>query len=87
MKYHLRFFIDDADCCENIHVFEYSNTSNMLIPRIGEHVWLPPVNDDNDDDFFDVRYRVFDVEYGTYNNDNFKIVDVFVTKDRKEEEC
>ena len=85
MKYQLRFFIDDAECCEDDHVFEYKNPSNMLIPRIGEHVWLPPV-DDNEDEFFDVRYRVFDVEYGTYNDSNLKIVDVFVTKDKEKED-
>lgn len=86
MKYQLRFFIDDADCCEDDHVFEYKNTSNMLIPRIGEHVWLPPVDDDNNDDFFNVRYRVFDVEYSAHSDSDLKFVDVFVTKDKKEED-
>lgn len=81
MKYQLRFFIDDACCAIPEHVFDYTHAARMLVPRIGEHVWLY----DEDDEFGATRYRVFDVEYNCYEDNELGFVDVWVTRDELDE--
>ena len=40
MEYTLRFFLDGAECTDKEHTFKYTHAARMLVPRIGEHVWL-----------------------------------------------
>ena len=42
MEFLLRYFIDGNECCEG-HKWSYTHAARMIIPRIGEHVWV----DDN----------------------------------------
>ena len=45
------------------------NDAELVIPRIGEAVWLPPeVSDPNDPWDDGHKFRVLDVEYPYYNN-------------------
>ena len=39
MEYYLRFFIDGNEYCEG-HKWSYTHAARMIIPRIGEHVWV-----------------------------------------------
>lgn len=39
MEFLLRYFVDDnADCTG--HVWTYTDAAHMIIPRIGERVWI-----------------------------------------------
>ena len=42
MEFRLRYFIDGNMYCEG-HEWSYTHAARMIIPRIGEHVWV----DDN----------------------------------------
>ena len=42
MEFLLRYFIDGNEGCEG-HVWAYTHAARMIIPRIGERVWV----DDN----------------------------------------
>ena len=42
MEFRLRYFIDGNVYCEG-HEWSYTHAARMIIPRIGEHVWV----DDN----------------------------------------
>lgn len=39
-RYSLRYFIDGATSCEPEHTFDYTHAARMIIPHIGERVWL-----------------------------------------------
>ena len=39
MEFLLRYFIDDNTDCEG-HVWTYTHAAHMIIPRIGERVWV-----------------------------------------------
>ena len=39
MEFLLRYFIDGNEYCEG-HEWPYTHTARMIIPRIGERVWL-----------------------------------------------
>lgn len=39
-RYSLRYFIDGATSCKSEHTFDYTHAARMIIPRIGERVWL-----------------------------------------------
>ena len=39
MEFLLRYFIDGNVCCEG-HEWTYTHAARMIIPRIGERVWL-----------------------------------------------
>lgn len=44
------------------------NAAELVIPRVGEAVWLPPDGSDSNDPLDDVhKFRVLDVEYPYYN--------------------
>lgn len=44
------------------------NSAELVIPRIGEAVWLPPEDPDPNDPWDDDhKFRVLDVEYPYYN--------------------
>ena len=45
------------------------NAAELVIPRIGEAVWLPPDGSDSNDPWDDChKFRVLDVEYPYYND-------------------
>ena len=45
------------------------NSAELVIPRIGEAVWLPPEVSDPNDPWDDChKFRVLDVEYPYYND-------------------
>ena len=39
MEFLLRYFIDGNEYCEG-HKWSYDNAAHMIIPRIGERVWV-----------------------------------------------
>lgn len=39
MEFLLRYFIDGNEFCEG-HKWSYTHAARMIIPRIGEHVWV-----------------------------------------------
>ena len=39
MEFLLRYFIDGNEFCEG-HTWSYSHAARMIIPRIGERVWV-----------------------------------------------
>lgn len=79
MKYWLRFFISNNQCCKPEHQFEYSHAAKMIVPRVDEHVWLPT------EDGLGTRYLVCDVEYDLFDTDTFGFVDVYVVRDDVED--
>lgn len=80
MEYTLRFFLDGAECTDKEHTFKYTHSAKMLVPRIGEHVWL------STEDGLGARYLVRKVEYDLYDTDVFGFVDVYVVRDDEVEE-
>lgn len=45
------------------------NSAELIVPRIGEAVWLPPDGSDSNDPWDDGhKFRVLDVEYPYYND-------------------
>ena len=80
MKYYLRFFIGYSNCCKTEHQFEYTHEARILVPRIGEHVWLPT------EDGLKARYLVRKVEYDLYDSDVPGFIDVYVIRDNEIEE-
>lgn len=80
MKYYLRFFIDGSECTDKDHTFKYTHAARMLVPHIGEHVWL--YSDEQGDYNRVARYRVMEVEYDIYlHGDDIGFVDIHVVRD------
>ena len=62
----LRFFTNEY---EPAFFQKEINAAELVIPRIGEAVWLPPEGSDFNDPWADGhKFRVLDVEYPYYNN-------------------
>lgn len=79
MEYTLRFFIDGSEFATKYHTFKYTHAARMLVPRIGEHVWL---YSDKKGDYGAARFRVERVEYDTYLHDeDIGFVDIHVVRD------
>ena len=79
MEYTLRFFLDGAECTDKEHIFKYTHAARMLVPRIGEHVWL---YSDKKGDYGVARFRVERVEYDTYlHGEEIGLVDIHVVRD------
>lgn len=79
MEYTLRFFLDGAECTDKEHTFKYTHAARMLVPCIGEHVWL---YSDKKGDYGVARFRVERVEYDTYlYGEEIGLVDVHVVRD------
>ena len=79
MEYYLRYFIDGAECTDKDHTFKYTHAARILVPRIGEHVWL---YSDKKGDYGSARFRVERVEYDTYlHGEYIGFVDVHVVRD------
>ena len=65
-NFKLRFFTNEY---EPAFFQKEINAAELVIPRIGEAVWLPPeVSNPNDPWDDGHKFRVLDVEYPYYNN-------------------
>ena len=67
MEFLLRYFIDDNETCDG-HVWSYTHAARMIIPRIGERVWL------DNDTCVEVDMVTYSPDY--YNDDNLYMVDI-----------
>ena len=63
-KYMLRYFIDGKTECHKEHEFTLEPYAPFVIPRIGERVWLPNVDEDNSD----MAEYCYEVSMVTYNH-------------------
>lgn len=79
MEFLLRFFIDGNEFAPKEHTFKYTHAARMLVPHIGEHVWL---YSDKKSDYGVARFRVERVEYDTYlHGEEIGLVDIHVVRD------
>ena len=67
MEFRLRYFIDGNECCEG-HEWLYTHAARMIIPRIGERVWL------DNDTCVEVDMVTYLPDY--YNDDKLYMVDI-----------
>lgn len=67
MEFLLRYFIDGNGDCEG-HEWSYTHAARMIIPRIGERVWI------GDDTCVEVDMVTYSPDY--YNRGKLYIVDV-----------
>lgn len=67
MEFLLRFFIDGNVDCEG-RVWTYTHAARMIIPRIGERVWV------DDNTCVEVDMVTYSPNY--YDEDNLYLVDV-----------
>ena len=67
MEFLLRYFIDGNEGCEG-HVWSYTHAARMIIPRIGERVWV------NDNICVEVDMVTYSPNY--YDEDDLYLVDV-----------
>lgn len=82
-KYMLRYFVDGKTECHKEHTFVLEPYAPFVIPRIGERVWLPIV-DDVDTDMQEYCYEVGMVTYNFWEDgsDIFMVdIDVFNVMD------
>lgn len=82
-KYLLRYFTDGNADCHKEHTFTLEPYAPFVIPRIGERVWLPVV-DDEDTDLSEICYEVGMVTYNFWEDgsDIFMVdIDVFNVMD------
>lgn len=63
------------------------NAAELVIPRVGEAVWLPPEGSDSNDIWDDGhKFRVLDVEYPYYNDlSKPMLIDIMVRDVNREE--
>lgn len=67
MEFLLRYFVDGNTKCEG-HVWRYSHAARMIIPRIGERVWI------KDDTCVEVDMVTYSPN--CYDEDDLYLVDV-----------
>ena len=67
MEFRLRYFIYGNEFCEG-HEWSYTPAARMIIPRIGERVWL------DNDTCVEVDMVTYSPDY--YNDDNLYMVDI-----------
>lgn len=67
MEFLLRYFIDGNEDCKG-RVWSYIHAARMIIPRIGEHVWV------NDDTCVEVDMVTYSPD--CYNGDKLYMVDI-----------
>ena len=67
MEFRLRYFIDGNEFCEG-HEWSYTHAARMIIPRIGERVWL------DNDTCVEVDMVTYLPDY--YNDGKFYMVDI-----------
>ena len=69
MEFLLRYFIDGNEDCKG-HTWSYTHAARMIIPRIGEHVWV----DDNTCVEVDMVTYLPSPDY--YDGDKLYLVDI-----------
>ena len=67
MEFLLRYFIDDNMECKG-HEWSYTHAAQMIIPRIGERVWV------DDNTCVEVDMVTYSPDY--YNDDKLYMVDI-----------
>ena len=67
MEFLLRYFIDGNETCDG-RVWSYTHAARMIIPRIGERVWL------DNDTCVEVDMVTYSPDY--YNDDKMYMVDI-----------
>ena len=67
MEFLLRYFIDGNVYCK-CHEWSYTHAARMIIPRIGERVWV------DDDTCVEVDMVTYSPDY--YNDSNLYLVDI-----------
>ena len=67
MEFLLRYFIDGNEWCEG-HKWTYTHAAQMIIPRIGERVWV------DDNTCVEVDMVTYSPDY--YNDDKLYMVDI-----------
>ena len=70
MEFVLRYFIDGDPCCDS-NEWRYTHAARMIIPRIGERVWL------NNEQCVEVDMVTYSPNY--YEGDNLYLVDIECT--------
>lgn len=67
MEFLLRYFVDSNESCEG-HTWSYTHAALMIIPRIGERVWI------DDDTCAEVDMVTYSPDH--YEGDELYIVDI-----------
>ena len=67
MEFLLRYFIDDNADCEE-YTWSYANAAHMIVPRIGERVWV------DDDTCVEVDMVTYSPD--CYDGDKLYMVDI-----------
>lgn len=67
MEFLLRYFINGNEDCEG-HVWSYTHAAQMIVPRIGERVWVDDVT------CIEVDMVTYSPDY--YDGDKLYMVDV-----------
>lgn len=67
MEFRLRYFIDGNEYCEG-HEWSYTHAARMIIPRIGERVWV------DNNTCVEVDMVTYFPDY--YNDNNLYMVDI-----------
>lgn len=67
-KYLLRYFIDGKADCHKEHEFVLEPHAPLVIPRIGERVWLPNVEEDDDVTMSELCCEVTMVTYNPWDD-------------------
>ncbi len=69
MEFRLRYFIDGNECCEG-HEWSYTHAARMIIPRIGERVWI------DGDTCVEVDMVTYSPSPDYYDGDKLYLVDI-----------
>ena len=69
MEFRLRYFIDGNEYCEG-HEWSYTHAARMIIPRIGERVWVDA------DTCVEVDMVTYSPSPDCYDGDKLYLVDI-----------
>ena len=69
MEFLLRYFIDGNEFCEG-HEWSYTHAARMIIPRIGERVWI------DGDTCVEVDMVTYSPSPDYYDDDKLYLVDI-----------
>ena len=69
MEFRLRYFIDGNEFCEG-HEWLYTHAARMIIPRIGERVWI------DGDTCVEVDMVTYSPSPDCYDGDKLYLVDI-----------
>ena len=69
MEFRLRYFIDGNELCEG-HEWSYTHAARMIIPRIGERVWV------DGDTCVEVDMVTYSPSPDYYDGDKLYLVDI-----------